>query len=234
MADRRSQTGLWTGLAPLRSLAPIWMASSLVLVVLVQQDTVPQDQLLLDPYSSYGLPWYTGLVSSLGVLGWTSATVVAACAGWLSRVVERRAASEMFFGGALLSTLLTLDDLFQLHIVVTKHLGIPKVSFYGLYAVLGLAWAIHNLQELRRSPYPVLIAAGSAMVTSVFVDRFGSTIGLDATTSLVAEDVAKFLGILAWATFFVSTAKAVGRSILVSVAQRSADLLPSRFQATVR
>ena len=207
----------------------------MLLLALVRQRAVPYEELLLDPAHYGDRPWYTGLISNLGILGWTTATVAAAIGGWIGRLVDRTGASELLGGGALLSGLLLLDDLFQLHIIVPKTIGAPKTVFYVLYLVLATSWVIANRREIGRTRWQLLAAAVVALSISVAADRLATNAG----PSLIAEDSAKFLGILAWALYFVLTTRDITRSILTdlvssagNVAGRSPTLLaldPSGF-----
>jgi hypothetical protein len=198
---------------PLAPLGALWIAGSCLLGLLIGQSPIPSEELLLDPTHYQDRPWYTGLISNLGVLGWTTATVAAAGGGWISRAGSRGGAADMLREGALLSGLLLLDDLFQLHFVVAKATGIPKVGFYGAYVVLTLAWIATNSAELRRTRWPLLMAAIGALSVSVVADQVLSGAG----QSLIAEDSAKFLGILAWALFFVLTARDIAQSVLAEL-----------------
>jgi len=188
----------------------VWAVASVFLGALAAQDVIPYEQLVLDP-SAYGdVAWYTGLISNLGILGWTVATAVAATGGWLAGRAGRPGARALLRGGALYSSLLLLDDLFQLHVVVTHALGAPKAGFYGAYLVLGCWWAWTNARELRRTRWPLAAAAVAALSASVAVDQ-GMAAG---SVALVAEDSCKFLGILAWGLYFVLTGRDIALSVL--------------------
>jgi hypothetical protein len=193
-------------------LVATWTAGSLLLVALAGQDAVPYEDLLLDPNATGRLPWYTGLISSLGVLGWTVAAVAAAAGAWISGQGGREQARQCLGGGALLSVLLLVDDLFQLHVVVSLGLGLSKVWFYGLYLLLGSWWLAHGRREIRRTRWPLLAAAAVALAGSVGVDQLVPP----SLPALVAEDSCKFLGILAWGLYFVCTGRDIARSTLAS------------------
>ena len=212
-AERRGRRSWIADLRPFTPLAILWLAGALLLAGLLSQEAVPYEELLLDPAHYQGRPWYTGLISNLGVLGWSTATVAAAGGSWLGRLGGRVGAAEMLRGGALLSGLLLLDDLFQLHIVVPHTLDLPKVVFYGLYGGLAGWWFIGTRLELLRTRWPLLAAAVAALSASVAVDRLWSGTG----GGLIAEDSAKFLGILAWALYFVMTARDITRSVLAEL-----------------
>jgi len=190
-----------------------------LLIAITKQNAIPYEDLLLDPSQYQGRPWYTGLVSNLGVLAWTVAAAAATGGAWIANAARRHGATAMLRGGALLTTLLLLDDLFQLHIIVPKTLGLPKVSFYGLYLVLSVWWLSSSWFELRRTRRLLLTAAVIALGCSVLFDQVAATGG-----GLVAEDSAKFLGILAWALYFVTTTRDIARSVLNELLARSSDL----------
>ncbi len=215
MAERRTRrTGL-SRLRPLLPLAVVWSAGFAVLIGLALQRQVPYDELLLDPNNVAGVPWYTGLVSNLGILGWTTATATGFFGAWIAHYGGRGAAGRMLLEGAVLSSLLLFDDLLQLHVIVEPLFGVPKVVVYGLYATVALHWALTQHRELRRTPIALLVAAGAAFAVSVGLDQVpGLTPLLGSDRQLLAEDAAKFLGVLAWAEFFVLTSGAIVTSIV--------------------
>lgn len=201
----------------------MWLVALGFLVALVSQDVIPYEQLLLDPADAGGLPWYAGMVSNLGILAWTTATVAAAGGAWVAGLADRPGAASMLRGGAILSTLLLLDDLFQFHSYLPGQLGLPKAAFYGLYAGLTGWWVLSGYQELARTNHRLLQAAGAAFAASILIDQF--SVG-SAGVSLILEDAAKFFGVLAWALYFVVTAQDITRSVVESnrVVQRTARI----------
>ncbi|MEE9416500.1 MAG: hypothetical protein V3V01_14545 [Acidimicrobiales bacterium] len=211
MSERRTTRLLADQLRPLAPLGAVWFAALLLLLAVVAQNVIPYEQLLLDPTDSGGLPWYAGLVSNLGVLAWTTATVAAIGGAWVSRVAGREGAASMLRSGATLSALLLLDDLFQFHSYLPGQLGFPKAAFYALYMALTAWWVLSEHRELARTNFRLLHAAGFAFATSIAVDQFG--VG-SVDVSLVLEDAAKFLGVLAWALYFVVTTMDITRSII--------------------
>ncbi|MFV0526748.1 MAG: hypothetical protein ACK5RL_19870 [Acidimicrobiales bacterium] len=211
MTERRHNRTLFDGLRPLAPLGPVWLAGSAFLLLLARQGAIPHEQLLLDANAYGDIPWYTGMVSNLGVLGWTVGAVMAAFCWWTARIGGRAGAARMMSGGALLTTVLTLDDLFQFHAVAAHQFDVPKQAVVAVYGLLLLAWATENRSELARSPWPLLLAALAAFAVSNLVDKVGGP----SSTWLVVEDAAKFLGILAWAAFFTVTTAAVTRSLII-------------------
>jgi hypothetical protein len=220
MAERRSRrTGL-SRLQPLIPLGLIWSAGFLVLVSVALQRRVPYDELLLDPNNLAGVPWYTGLVSNLGILGWTTAAVTAFFGAWIALRGGRRSAARMLVEGAGLATVLLFDDLLQLHVLVEPLLGLPKVTAYALYLILAAHWVATQYAELRRTRYELLLAAGAAFAVSIGFDQVAPPIAwLGAEQRLLVEDAAKFLGVLAWAQYFVVTSGRIVTSIVEELRQ---------------
>ena len=215
MAERRSTRSNAARLRPLLPLAAIWFVGLLLLSALVVQREVPYDQLLLDPNSINNAPWYTGLVSNLGILGWTTATASAFFGAGVTSYGGRRAAASMLRRGGLLSGVLLLDDLFQLHVIVKPLFGISKSAVYVAYLLIAGWWVATQFRELRRTRIELLTASGFAFALSVVVDQLGAAIpGMTSQSALLVEDASKFLGVLAWAQYFVLTARDIMRSIV--------------------
>ncbi|MGI9597929.1 MAG: hypothetical protein ACR2QK_17320 [Acidimicrobiales bacterium] len=215
MAERRTSRTSVSRLRPLFPLAAIWFLGCLLLVGLVVQNQVPYDELLLDPNSLNRAPWYTGLVSNLGILGWTTATAAGYFGSWIARYGNRPAASTMLGRGAVLSTVLLLDDLFQLHVAVEPLFGISKPVVYLCYLIVAGWWVATQWREIGRTRSELLLASVGAFGASIVIDQLGATVpGLDQQTSLLLEDACKFLGVLAWAQYFALTASDIVKSIV--------------------
>jgi len=194
-------------------LLVVWLCAGLGLALVLRTGGIDDAQLLLDPAALAGLPWYTGLISNVGVLGWTVAAVAAAAGARVCALGDRPAAARFLRQAALLGGLLTIDDLFLLHSsVFPEAFGVSKrVILIGYLALAGM-WVLGNTAEIRRTRWGLLAAAGCALVVSVGIDQFART----QDWALVAEDTAKFLGIAAWATYFTLTSRDIAESILRS------------------
>lgn len=215
MAERRSNRSHAARLRPLIPLAIIWFVGLALLLGLVAQRQVPYDQLLLDPNNLNKVPWYTGLVSNLGILGWTTATATAFFGSGVARYGNRQAAASMLRRGGVLSCVLLFDDLFQLHVAVKPLFGVSKSMVYVAYLAVAGWWFVTQFREIRRTRVELLIAAGIAFAGSVIVDQVGADApGLSDQSALLVEDACKFLGVLAWALYFVMTSRDIVRSIV--------------------
>ncbi len=122
-----------------------------------------------------------------------------------------------------ITTLLLLDDLLQLHSVVfPRYIGGSKWVLIALEATGVLLWVARWSDEIVRTRWELLVAAGCGFASSLVVDRFGLGPG---RWSLVLEDGAKALGVLAVATWAVSSALDLMRSL---VDARADSVLRSR------
>ncbi|NNC79782.1 MAG: hypothetical protein HKN94_06465 [Acidimicrobiales bacterium] len=195
----------------LMPLIAVWGLGALTIAAILATYSLDDTQLLLDPTSVAGLPWYTGLVSNLGVLAWTLGTVAAAGAAHVAHLAGRDAAASFLRQGALLAALLTLDDLFRLHSsALPKLFGVPKLVVLAVYALLGVAWVVVHHREILRTRWVVLVGAVAPIGLSVLFDLLGTGSG----NWIVIEDTAKFLGVLAWASYFVLTARDIASSVI--------------------
>jgi hypothetical protein len=182
-----------------------------VLGVVAAQRSVPVEQLFLDAAYLSGQPWYTGVVSSLGVLGWTTATVAALGGGWVAGQTGRPSAARFLTGGAVVSAILLADDLFQLHADLLGVIGLPKPVRQLLVVAPAAVWLVRYAGEIARTRWGIMAGALGAMAVSLAIDAVapvGSRVGL------FLEDGAKLLGVLAWAQYMVLTSVDITRSTI--------------------
>lgn len=211
-AERRRRRTLGQQVRFIVPIFLVWSVGFILLIFVGTQDDMTTSEMLLDPTSAPGLSWYSGLVSNLGVLAWTVA-VVAACSGaWLCRLGARPRARRFLRDGGVLGAVLLLDDLFQLHAeAIPETLGVEKLVPMILIALGGTAWVISHREEILRTHIHLLGAALVGMGLSFLIDTLlGPAPG---ESGLIFEDGAKFLGALAWATYFVITTRDICRSV---------------------
>lgn len=195
-------------------LVAAWGVGIAVMATVASQPDTRAGQLLMDPSFTLGSTWYTGLVSNLGVLAWTVGAAAAFAGAWLCRLGGRARASRFLTGGCLVGCILLADDLFQFHaILLPAELNIPK--FLGQAAIGGavVVWVVRHLPEIRRTHVHLLLAAGAALAASFIVDSVYAPAPGEGWN--IIEDGAKFLGILAWSTYFVVTTRDISRSVFV-------------------
>ena len=193
-------------------LMVVWTLGIAVMIAVAAQSEDRAGELLMDPTFSVGSRWYTGLVSNLGILAWTVAASAAFAGAWMCRLGGRQAASRFFLAGGLVGALLLSDDLFQFHaILLPAEIGIPKILGQAALGGALLAWVWTQRDQIRRTHLHLLFAAGAALGASYLID---SVIGpYPGQGWSVMEDGSKFLGVLAWATYFIVTTRDISRSV---------------------
>ncbi|MCP5027386.1 MAG: hypothetical protein GY929_13980 [Actinomycetia bacterium] len=220
--ERRRSVAAAQRLSDLIAITLVWGTGLLVLAFAGLQNQVPVSDLLNDPATVAGVMWYAGLISNLGAIGWTVAAAAAAGAAFVARVGGRPRSTITFLrGGALVGAMLLVDDLFQVHQrLVPREVGLSKPIVLLIEVVLAGGWVISSYPELKRTRWHLLVMAGGAFFISLVVDQLIS--GPEAGARILVEDGAKFLGVLAWALYFVRTAG----DIVASIARRSAEVNP--------
>jgi len=129
--------------------------------------------------------------------------VAAASAGLGAARVRAGARARLLAGGAAVSVVLLLDDLFQLHKpVVPRELGVPSAVVLLSEAVLVAAFVISQRRAIGATPRPAVRAVSVAFFTLWVAVK--ALPGFGGTT--VIEAGAKFAGVVGWAAYWVGTA----------------------------
>lgn len=212
-SERRTYAKSSDRVKSLRPLVLAWLGGLAILAGVGIQDGLPVRDLFMDATYLGGRSWYVGMVAALGVLAWTVSVCGCAAASFVSRLGGRDNAASAFRGGALLFTLLLLDDLFLFHATLLPYtVGIPKPIVLGVYAGLAVGWLATAKSEIMRTRWELLAAASLAFGMSLAVEAFWY--GDDVGGRVVAEDGAKFMGVLALAAWSVSSASDLIRSVV--------------------
>ena len=107
----------------------------------------------------------------------------------------------LLVGGGLLTALLTVDDLFLIHENALGYFGVPQPLTYGAYGVLGLIYLTVAWRQILQLEPLLFVTAVVLLGSSVTID---SLFHSDHVLRIVFEDGTKFVGITAWAAFFVT------------------------------
>ncbi len=161
---------------------------------------IPVTDLLRDTSAVLDGPWYAGLFSTLGVALWA----VAGALCLLALVAEPKGAlRSLLIAGAVVSLMFGADDGFVLHETIKNYVGIPSPVTIGTYGLVTVVLFAPNFRHLVRRPdFGILLLAVGLLAISVVLDAAGEAgIGTIPYHEIV-EDMAKFLGIATWATFF--------------------------------
>ncbi len=157
---------------------------------------VPVENLLKDPTAANGTSSFRGALSNLGLFGWSAAVTVLLLAAWL-RPSPRR---PFLVGSAAGILLLGLDDAWLLHEkAAERYLGLPDGLLLVIYAVLGLVWLIRFSSDIAPTGVVDLGAAAIGFGLSAFIDL--------TEIAHSAEDVCKYVGLLALVVWAVDVAR---------------------------
>ncbi len=192
------------------------VGSALFFVVLGVQDRASVGSLTRDPTVTAGVPWYTGIASSVGSLGWASAAAVATFGAVVvrhqdvrqrdGRGLDRPDRTFSTLGGlGAFSALLWVDDVLLLHDDVLYRIVDSELPVYAVYAALFVGWVWWAWPVLSTTSRGLLVVACVPLGASVLIDLLWDT---DRDLRLLLEDGAKFCGIWLWALFAVHVALA--------------------------
>ncbi len=208
----------------------VWLGGAGILVAVAVHGNV--QELFLDPAYFNGGVWWIGLISQLGILGWTAAAASASWASWIAKQRGRTRTASFLRSAAVVTAWLLLDDLVGLHSMLADALTSIAVSHVvaktiGLLVILAplARWMLKFRRDIGRTRWQVLFAALIANVVSLAADIWsaaGPVAGFaNASTNAqgLLEDGPKFLGILAWATYLIVTTYDIARSALGNSAQ---------------
>lgn len=181
--------------------AAAFMLAALGVVIAVGAMGEPPEAVLRDPAAHYDYPWYGGLVSAFGVV------IMAGSAAILAfTLVLVREAPPVLWAAAVLTAVLTVDDLVMVHDWILPNLvGIPEKASMAAYALvfLVLLWR-HGLQSPGWEKSGFYLALG-LMAAAVLIDR----ISPQPVWLTIAEDVAKAGAFAAWAAYWTYVSHAV-------------------------
>lgn len=179
-------------------------AALLALVFISQQVGIPFESLTRDPAATFDAPFYTGLLSQIGVLTWSAATTICLFS-WvvLRRCVVQPDRGSFWLASGLVSGMLLVDDLFLVHESVAWHLlGLSEAAVFSMYGLVLVTYLWWHRQTIWRSDY--LLLALSFML-------FGASLAIDQqylplTDPVVVEDSLKLFGIVTWCWYFAALA----------------------------
>ncbi len=210
--DRRRSEPIRQQLRVVIPLIPVWVCGLAIMGAVALGNRHLVDDLLLDANFTAGVHWYVGVVTYLGILSWTTAAVSAAWGAWLCSLGGRTEARRFLVASACLTTYVMADDLLQLHAdLIPRVTGLAKQQVELVLMLVVVVWLGRYWRQIVRTRWAVLGLAGLALFTSIVVDAlpwYGNP-----RLELLIEDGAKLLGNLGWATYFVSTARDIGRSV---------------------
>jgi hypothetical protein len=162
--------------------------------------------LVQEPAAAGGLPPWAGVLSTLGGVLMCSAGAVAVVAGAAAGTGSRIAGFLVEVG--LLTAVLGLDDLLQLHEAVVPGLtGLPEEAVFGVYGVAATVVVARHQRVLGGLATVLPVVAVGLLAVSVGLDVLDPPLRWRAWT----EDSVKLLGIAGWSTSLITWALVAGR-----------------------
>lgn len=211
---------------PLLPLGFLWLIAIAALGFMVLQRSVPQQLLLLDPSNIKGAPWYLGLLWGIEIVGWTTAVAASYLGSRICVWGNRLGASRMLRNGAVLSSLLLWNQLTRIDVIPGVVESAPIIRIICLLLVL--FWFHTSNEELTRTRFELLLAAVTALGLGACLETVGLTsLGIAEQRLLLATSTLSFLGVLAWAQYFLLTVHDITRSIVVQLQRKPAQPNPA-------
>lgn len=199
-------------LRQLQSLSPIlcliYLPCLVILAIAGLQKRVSTYHLLGDTAAIAKLPFYFGAISNIGVLLWCVAAAICLFTALALRQVPGYQVWSLFcLCSGLLTAMLLLDDLFQLHeAVYPKVLGIPQKLTYLGYAVLTALYLVSFRKRIFQTEFVLLAIALSWFGISILLDMRAVPLPnalMDGNVRSLLENGAQLLGIISWTTYCV-------------------------------
>lgn len=186
-----------------------WIVATLGLLtaIFISINTeIPLDNFTQDPNAQFEAPFYIGFFSNIGIMLWSAAFTICFYGAWrINRKMDKRGQEFLIFSG-LITLLMTMDDLFQLHeLVFPQYLSISENMVYLTYLNIYMIYFIRFRKQLLNSDFIVLGIAFFFLGLSTVIDILPLPIEKDT----FLEDAIKLLGAITWLIYFVRTADEV-------------------------
>lgn len=197
-------------MSPLVWLYPVFAIGVLLLFVSGERAGIPFSIFTQDPMVVAKGRIYYGFLSNLGILFWCAAASICLFAWAVLKRSSATGLSGFFLFSGLLSALLMLDDLFQLHEgIFPVYLGIRQRYVLIAYMVLTVGYLIAYRRVILENYTLFMFAALGFFGLSVAEDVTELVAGVSSSSSwhYLVEDGFKFFGIISWFAFFASLAR---------------------------
>lgn len=164
---------------------------------------IPISSLTRDVTTVTGSSFYVGLLSSLGIMGWSASTAI--CFFGASLLIHKPHHAPQFLFllcSGLLCLVLAVDDAFLLHEeVFPNYLNISQNTVFVLYFLVIAGYLMYFWPYILTTDYFLLIVAFLFLGSSLLVDLVSPNSG----AWLFIEDGLKFFGIVFWLGYFAHT-----------------------------
>ena len=174
--------------------------SLLIVIIISTSKDIALDTLTKDPTETLNAPFYIGAFSNLGIMLWSGAAVLCIFTAFHIRGIPFYVEDFRFLIiSALLTLMLTFDDLFLVHEeVFPKYFNIPENAIILTYINMFIIYLILFRRKILSSEFLILGLAfffiGMAKVSDL--------IPLPIKKDTFLEDAIKLFGIVSWFTYF--------------------------------
>lgn len=193
-----------------RKVTPVllitWLLTTLALLLAIFASTmkdIPLDTFTQDPNAQLNAPFYLGFFSNVGIIIWSAAmTICFYCAFSMPSVTDNHN-REFLLASGVITLLMALDDLFQLHEdVFPKYFSISENMVYITYLNLYLIYFIRYRRQLLNSDFIALGVSFFLLGLSTIIDLLPLPLPKDT----FLEDAIKLLGAVTWMVYYIRTA----------------------------
>lgn len=155
-----------------------------------------------DPASTTKQTPFLGILSNLSVILWGMAAAIAFTSSLQMRSrLEMQRVAQFFLYLSILSLILMLDDLLQIHeTLAPDYLGVNEKLVLITYAIYLAGVLFIHRKDIRETQFSILFISLFFFVASVVAEKN------DVPWPYLFEDGLKFLGIGFWLLYFASTA----------------------------
>jgi hypothetical protein len=190
-----------------RSITPVILIaylvtflSLLIVIIISTSKDIALDTLTKDPTETLNAPFYIGAFSNLGIMLWSGAAILCLFTAFHIRGISfYREDYQFLIVSALLTIMLTLDDLFLVHEeVFPKYFNIPENAVILTYINIFIIYLILFRKKILSSEFLILALAfffiGMAKVSDL--------LPLPIKKDTFLEDAIKLFGIVSWFIYF--------------------------------
>lgn len=167
-------------------------------------EQVPLKVLTRDITATADLPFYTGILSQLGIFIWAATSAICL---FSSVMISNKTYHNFMLLSAVISLYLGLDDAFMFHETVLPSIGIHQKIVVMSYGLLMLLFLWKFSKAILKTEFLLLGLAFLCFGISIIVDNFLWD-NSELVTNLL-EDGSKFTGLVAWLTYFSRTGKTI-------------------------
>jgi hypothetical protein len=160
-----------------------------------------------DPFVLGHLPFYAGILSNVGMLLWSSAAAICFFTCMVvNKDVQRVQWKRFLLGSGFPTSVLLLDDLFQIHrVFFLEYANLTAVSVYFIYGCFTLMYVGHFRRQILETEFVLLAFALSFFVLAIVFDF----LPLPPRGRTAFSDALKLFGIVSWFAYFSRTCCAV-------------------------